>query len=70
MGLCSAFFGWHSAAFVAVTNSQLNNSSHARFTASLDVAFDLLERAYTLALEMALARSTIHRRCRETVLNL
>ena len=55
---------------MAVTNSQSNSSSHALFTPLLEIPFDLLERADALALEMALARDGIHRRCGETVLNL
>ena len=62
--------GLAQAAFVAVTNSQSNSSSHALFTASLEAAFDFLQRAHTLAFEMALARDGIHRRRRETMLNL
>ncbi len=70
VGLWSACSGWQRAAFVAVTNSQSNNSSHGPFTPLLEIPFDLLERADALALEMALARDGIHRRSGETVLNL
>jgi hypothetical protein len=62
--------GGHKAAFVAVTNSQSNSSSHGIFTPLLETAFDLLERAYALALEMALALYGIHRRRGEAMLNL
>jgi len=55
---------------VAVTNSQSNSSSHGLFTPLLETALYLLERAHAFALEKALARDGIHRRCGETVLNL
>ena len=53
-----------------MTNSQSNSSSHARCTASLKVTFDLLQCVDTLALQVAFASDTIHRRGGETVLNL
>jgi hypothetical protein len=62
--------GWHRAAFVAVTSSQSNNSSHGLFTPLLEAAFDLLECAHALALEMSLARDGIYRRSGKPVLNL
>ncbi len=37
---------------------------------TLEITFDLLERAYTLTLEMAPASDGIHRRGREPMLNL
>jgi len=70
VGLWSACLGWHRAAFVAVTNSPSNSSSHSLFTPPLETAFDLLERAHALALEMPFPRDGIHRRSGETVLNL
>jgi hypothetical protein len=62
--------GWHRAAFVAVTNSQSNSSSHGLCTPLLEATFNLLERAYALALEMSLARDGIHRLSGKPVLNL
>jgi hypothetical protein len=40
---------------VAATNSQSKNSSHALLTPLLQAALDLLERAYTLTLEVTTA---------------
>ena len=55
---------------MAVTNYQSNNSSHSLFTPLLEAAFDLLERAYAVALQMSLARDGIHRPSGKPVLNL
>ena len=46
------------------------SSSHALFTAALEIALDLLERGDAFALEVAVAGDGVNRRCREAVLNL
>jgi len=68
VGLWSACWGWHKAAFVAVTNSQSNNSSHGLFTPLLEAAFDLQECAHALALDRT--RDGIQRPSGKPVLNL
>jgi len=47
-----------------------NSSSHGLVTPLLEAAFNLLERAHALTLEMSLASDGIHRRSGEPVLNL
>src|ERR1035441_10013334 len=69
LGRWRAPFPWHNAALAAITISQVKASSHARFTALLQVVLDFLKCSYPFTLEGTSTGDSVNRGGRESRLD-